>query len=516
MADPASGGDAGPGADSPAGDEISGPALRGAELEWFRAFIYREAGIHFKPEKAVMLTARLSRRLRQLGLGSFAEYRHHLQKKDPAGRERGLLINCITTNKTDFFRELHHFDYLRLELFPRLIARARTGGPRRLRIWSAGCSTGEEPYSLAISLREFFPQPGWSLSIVASDIDTQVLATAAAGVYSEDRLQTMTEDLRRRHFQRGRGASAGLWRARPELKQLIDFRRVNLNHDNDGWPTRERFDVIFCRNVIIYFDRPTQIRLFERFARQLEPKGLLFLGHSESLIGISDRYTLIGKTIHALRPAATAARGEAEAASLPPSAPLAARAPVAPRPPVARPVAGRRIVVGQLHASAEPLVIHTLLGSCVAAGLYDPEARVGGMNHFLLAEGDDRDPRVARYGVHAMELLINEIMRLGGQRQRLRAKIFGGANVMASMSSAVSEQNVRFVRHFLEVEGIPLMGERVGGTTGLEVWFDTSTGRARVRPVRVLPATLLAQQDAERVRVTNEMEIAPEGGATVF
>jgi chemotaxis protein methyltransferase CheR len=354
-----------------AGDDgtESAPVMAGADLEWFRAFIYREAGIHFKAEKATMLTARLSRRLRQLGLESFSAYRQHLQKSDGDGRERRLLINCITTNKTEFFREAHHFAYLREELFPRLLARAAAGGPRRLRIWSAGCSTGEEPYSLAITLREHFSHPGWQIGIVASDIDTQVLATAAAGVYPEERLGPLPEEVRRRHFQRGRGDSAGLWRARPELKQLIEFRRINLNEE--GWPTRERFDAIFCRNVIIYFDRPTQIRLFERFAQQLDPGGVLFLGHSESLIGINDRFTLIGKTVHALRPGASPPR------ALPAAEPAIAPAiqPPAPPPRVRRPTtrlgAGKRIVVGEVHASREPVVVHTLLGSCVAAGLFD-------------------------------------------------------------------------------------------------------------------------------------------------
>jgi chemotaxis protein methyltransferase CheR len=495
----------------------AGPKLVGEELDWFRAFIYREAGIHFKPEKAVMLTARLSRRLRHLGLDSFAAYRQYLQKSDSGGRERRMLVNCITTNKTEFFREVHHFDYLRQEVLPRLLARAATGGPRRLRIWSAGCSTGEEPYSLAVTLREHFTRPGWQLNIVASDIDTQVLATAAAGVYPEERLQSIPDDVRRRHFQRGKGDSAGLWRARPELKQLIDFRRINITVDDDGWPTRERFDVIFCRNVIIYFDRPTQIRLFERFARQLEPKGLLFLGHSESLIGVSDRFTLIGKTIHALR----ATQGGADAGpsvhagttaaipATPRRAPLPARRAPTPRQ------ASHRIIVGQVHASAEPTVVHTLLGSCVAAALFDPEAGVGGLNHFLLPLPDDRDPRAARYGVHAMELLINEIMRLGGQRHRLRAKIFGGASVMPSMSGAVPELNVRFVREFLAKEGIPLVGERVGGNAGMEVCFHTDTGRARVRKLAVLPPTLASQQEAERARLAEQLA-ADHDAFTVF
>ena len=461
-------------------------ALSRHEFAWFQALIYREAGIQFKASKQTMLAGRLRKRLRRLGLSDFSEYIEFLTDKDPAQTEQRELINAITTNKTDFFRESHHFEILRDRLIPVLRARAGRTGQRRLRIWSAGCSTGEEPYSLAMTLAETLgPLAGWDVKIIASDIDTQVLATAAEGVYSDERMEPVSEELRRRYFQRGTRGSTGLWRARPALKQLIEFRRINLN--DEPWPVSERFDAIFCRNVIIYFDRPTQQRLFERFSRQLDREGLLFLGHSESLFGVSERFALIEKTVHQLR----------EAVGPRPSATVSSRA----GHPGKTALPEKRLIVGEVFASREPMLLRTLLGSCVSACLYDARVRVGGLNHFLLAGGADPGTEEGRYGVHAMELLINQIMRLGGSRAHLVAKVFGGAHVLPGMSGAVPAANVRFVREFLHKEGIPVVGERLAGTAALEVCFYTDSGRARVRQVTSTPAALLAQQERERARL---------------
>jgi chemotaxis protein methyltransferase CheR len=460
-------------------------ALRARDFNWFRALIYREAGIHLRDAKQTMLAARLARRVRHLRLRSLADYVTYLETSDPDGSERRELINCVTTNKTDFFREAHHFDLLRDQVFAAVRTRAAQGGPRRLRIWSAGCSTGEEPYSLAMTIRDHFgPLVGWDLKIIASDIDTQVLASAQRGIYPDEKMRAVPDAHKRRHFLRGRGGSAGHWRVRPELSELIEFRQINLIEEN--WPLPGGLDAIFCRNVIIYFDRPTQQRLFARFAEQFEPEGCLFIGHSESLIGVSDRFTLIEKTVHRLR------RSE-----LPP-----ARRPISPpRPDAVAPVIPlpcKQIIIGEVFASREPAVVRTLLGSCVSACLYDPEARVGGMNHFLLPDGDSEELRAARYGVHAMELLINEIMRLGGDRRRLVAKVFGAAGVLRAASSGVPQQNSRFVRAFLENEQIPIVGERLGGHRAIEVWFHTAVGRARIRYVDEPPPLLVEEERSGR------------------
>src|SRR5581483_5988820 len=210
---------------------------------------------------------------------------------------------------TDFFREPAHFIFLKDTVFPQLLERAQRGGARRLRIWSAGCSTGEEPYSIAMTLREHFgPPPGWDVKILASDIDTEVLHKAEQGVYAVDHMHDVPGLLRQKYFLRGTGANAGRVRVRPELQELIKFRRINLIEE--PWPIHTRFDLIFCRNVIIYFDRPTQQRLFERLAEYLHDDGYLLLGHSENLHWLNDLFVSQGNTIHRL------AKSQARAPSL--------------------------------------------------------------------------------------------------------------------------------------------------------------------------------------------------------
>jgi chemotaxis protein methyltransferase CheR len=470
----------------------AGFTLGRREFDWFRELIHREAGIHLQDAKVSLVASRLTRRLRHLGLDSFGAYIRYLGMSDRDGREQRELINCITTNKTDFFREPHHFEFLRDQLFRAVRDRAARGGPRRLRIWSAGCSTGEEPYSLAMTIAEHFgARVGWDVSIVASDIDTAVLATAQHGIYPEGRLEPLPAPLRRRYFQRGTGRRAGFWRVRPELKRLVAFHQLNLNQS--PWPVRGPFDAIFCRNVIIYFDKPTQQRLFERLAREMDPDGRLFIGHSESLIGVSDRFALVGRTIHGLRPDA--------------------RRPVTPGRP-APATANRRIVVGDVFASREPTWVRTLLGSCVSACLFDPQAGVGGMNHFLLPAGDAEEG--ARFGVHAMELLINEIMKLGGQRPRLLAKVFGAAHVITRIPSRVPEQNAQFVRSFLRAEGIPLVADRLGGTAAQEVCFETSTGRARLRHIAASTPALASEEEKAREQLDSQPDALAGSGATFF
>lgn len=205
-------------------------------------------------------------------------------------------VNAITTNLTAFFREVHHFDYLATTLLPALL---QDKVRRRLRLWSAGCSTGEEPYSLAMVVRETLPASvGWDTKILATDIDSNVLATARLGVYSTERASGLSPQHLQRWFRRGTGANAGLMRVVPALQELITFRQLNLMHD---WPLRGPFDIIFCRNVAIYFDKATQRRLFDRFADQLDRQGYLFVGHSESLSAITERFELLGKTIYRKR-----------------------------------------------------------------------------------------------------------------------------------------------------------------------------------------------------------------------
>lgn len=408
-----------------------------------------------------MVAARLGRRLRRLGLVGYDDYRTYLQGRPAADPEWREFVNALTTNKTAFFREPQHFELLQRRLLPAVRESAdRRNHDTTVSIWSAGCSTGEEPYTLSIVLRQALP-PAWRCRIIASDIDTAVLKAAERGLYAGDRLEGTPPELKERCFVRGPGHDE--FEVRPEVRALVSFRRINLM--DDPWPLDERFDAIFCRNVIIYFDRPTQTRLFERFARQLAPGGHLFIGHSESVLGLSDLYERVEGTVYRLRPGVADRIGPRRAI------------PVASRQ--LTPAAPNRLVVGETFASAEPAWISTVLGSCVSVCLFDPERRIGGMNHFLLPEPPADDPGSARYGSVALDQLIEKMVTLGADRSRLVAKVFGAAHQTGSPE--VSQGNCTFTRRYLAREKIPLLAERLGGRSGMELRFETHTGRAFVR-----------------------------------
>ena len=263
------------------------------DFQRVRRIINQVAGISLADSKRELVYSRLARRLRQRQLQRFGDYCDLLETGDDEAELREF-VNALTTNLTSFFREPHHFEYLGAELLPALV-RARSFGHRRIRIWSAGCSTGEEPYSIAMVIRETLPAVGWDVKILATDLDSNVLATAERGVYEWNRVKDLPETRLRRWFQKGRNAQAGWVRAAPALRDLITFRQLNLM---DDWPMRGPFDLIFCRNVVIYFDKPTQRVLFERFADLLIEQGHLFVGHSESLFKVTERFAPLGKTIY--------------------------------------------------------------------------------------------------------------------------------------------------------------------------------------------------------------------------
>lgn len=250
----------------------------------------REAsGIALSESKRDLVYGRLRRRLRALEIGSFAAYRALLD--GPDGRaERVRMVNAITTNLTGFFREAHHFEHLAREVLPPLRMRSQA---RRLRIWSAGCSSGEEPYSIAMTVTSTLPElPRWDARILATDIDTDMVAHGAAGVYEEDRARAIPPAHRSTGTVRG---TDGRVEMAPALRSLITFKPLNLL---GAWPMSGPFDAIFCRNVVIYFDKPTQRTLFDRFADMLVPEGHLYIGHSESLFRVSERFTHLGRTIY--------------------------------------------------------------------------------------------------------------------------------------------------------------------------------------------------------------------------
>jgi chemotaxis protein methyltransferase CheR len=256
------------------------------DFERVRKLIYERAGISLSEAKQDMVYSRLARRLRARGLQRFSDYLTLLTEGDAAEWE--AFTNALTTNLTSFFREAHHF--------PILAEHARRHAHRRFDVWCCACSTGEEPYSIAITLAETFARLDAPVSIIASDLDTQVLAKAAEGVYSIERIDRMEPERVRRFFQRGAGAHEGQVRVRSELRSSVHFQRINLLENN--WPVQGPFDAIFCRNVMIYFDKQTQATILRRFAPLLQPDGLLFVGHSESLFHVSDVFRLRGKTVY--------------------------------------------------------------------------------------------------------------------------------------------------------------------------------------------------------------------------
>lgn len=261
------------------------------DFDFIRRVVVEQTGITLSEQKRELVYGRLAKRLRALDLQSFAQYCSYLEQSPDELHE---LVNAITTNLTSFFREPYHFDYLRETLLPELLR--RNAQSHRIRIWSAGCSTGEEPYSIAMVLRDMLPAgQGWDAKILATDIDSNVLARAQQGLYAQERASSVPERYQRRGLHKGQGDNAGMLRVSDEVRALITFRQLNLMQD---WPMKGPFDVIFCRNVVIYFDKPTQRRLFNRYADLLVDGGHLFIGHSETLFKVCDRFTLIGRTIY--------------------------------------------------------------------------------------------------------------------------------------------------------------------------------------------------------------------------
>lgn len=266
----------------------------------FQAMIYRESGIWLSEAKAALLTGRLSKRLRALGLRNFAKY-YQLVGTDE--EERRTMLDTITTNETHFFREPRHFDFLEQHVFPRWDQEAAAGQrPTRLRVWSAGCSSGEEPYSLAMLLLKHFRVERWDLEVLATDISTRVLEKAQEAVYPIEKMKDIPQEYLRAYMLKGRGDKKGVMKASPELLRVVRFARVNLHADS--YPLQGFFDLILCRNVLIYFDQKSKEKVISGIVRHLSPSGLLFVGHSENLGGMSPNLRTVAPTVYAPVPSA--------------------------------------------------------------------------------------------------------------------------------------------------------------------------------------------------------------------
>lgn len=259
------------------------------DFDRVRQLIYDRAGIDLQAGKHAMVYSRLSRRLRETGHTSFSEYLTWLERTD--GAEWQEFVNALTTNLTSFFREQHHFEILTQTLAQ------RPSGPWK--VWCNAASTGEEPYSIVMTAFDALGKSANAFRLTASDIDSKVLAHAAQGVYRADALKGVSQAQLQKYFLRGKNGNTGMVRARPEMRAAIDFISVNLIRDD--WPFREPFDLVFCRNVMIYFDGPTQRRVLERIHRVMKPGGMLFVGHAENFSDSRDLFTLRGKTVYERR-----------------------------------------------------------------------------------------------------------------------------------------------------------------------------------------------------------------------
>jgi chemotaxis protein methyltransferase CheR len=254
-----------------------------------RKLIYQHAGISLSEAKTDMVYSRVGRRLRALGYDTFKEYLDWLERQQDAA-EWEAFTNALTTNLTSFFREEHHFPILADHIVKL---------QKPIRIWCSAASTGEEPYTIAMTACEAFGTLKPPVEIIATDIDTNVLATASKGVYPYDRVSKLSEKRRKEFFQKGVGTHEGSVRVRNELRNLITFKQLNLL--DDQWPFKDQFDAIFCRNVMIYFDKPTQTKILDKFVPLMKSHSLLFAGHSENFLYVSKALHLLGKTVYQLK-----------------------------------------------------------------------------------------------------------------------------------------------------------------------------------------------------------------------
>ncbi|RDH85032.1 MAG: chemotaxis protein CheR [endosymbiont of Galathealinum brachiosum] len=261
------------------------------DFRFIQDLVADRTGIVLSDIKRTMVYSRIARRIRQCGVSDFAEYCDLLKAGDES--ELVSFTNAITTNLTSFFREPHHFEYLAKTVLPEL---ERTKKNKRIRIWSAGCSSGEEPYSIAMTVLDHFKnKSGWDIKILASDLDYEMVERASKGVYKEERVTGLDKKHLRNYVKKGKGKAEGMVKMDQSLIDMITFKQLNLLHE---WPFNGPFDFMFCRNVVIYFNKETQKELFDRYAELLPESAPLFIGHSESLFKVTDRFKSLGQTIY--------------------------------------------------------------------------------------------------------------------------------------------------------------------------------------------------------------------------
>lgn len=427
----------------------------------FSTFIQTELGISMPAAKKFMLQSRLQKRLQALGIETFEEYHDYVFS--PAGRERELshLISRVTTNKTDFFRDPHHFEYLTQEAFPRVLRRKGRGIP--VKIWSAGCSTGEEPYTLAIVLSELkIHLPELRFSILATDVSENVLEKAELGIYPLEKIEPIPNTLRAKYFLRSKEKPTELVRVTPEIRALVTFRQLNLMDQDFG--IRESQDIIFFRNVLIYFDRTIQQMVLDRLCRYLKPGGYLFTGHSETLNGFDLPLRPLAHTIYK-KIVKTYTEEELPILQLNP---------------------------GELLVTDKPAIVRTVLGSCIAITMFNRRLRVAAICHALLPRGMEQLPDEDHEGVlwKHVDTVIPEMVRqmqtYGIFPKEIEVKLFGGADVLISgegqySNPTVGRMNVNVALRTIEAEQLQIRVSDVGGSRGRKIFFYTHTGEVLLK-----------------------------------
>ncbi|MBF0224869.1 MAG: hypothetical protein HQK76_05380 [Desulfobacterales bacterium] len=456
----------------------------------FSNFIFKECGINLQIAKKIMLSSRLSKRLKTLNFNSFEEYYDYLGTPYGRSQELSLMIDAVTTNKTDFFRESKHFSYLTQAIIPDLIESDKYQTWKKFNIWSAGCSTGEEPYTIAMVLSELEQKyRNISFSILGTDICLKALNKAVNGIYHHDQIDPIPGAFRKKYLLKSKDNASDLVRITPQLRSKIEFKRLNFMDAN--YKLENSMDVIFCRNVLIYFDKQTQETILKKLCNNLSNGGYLFTGHSETLSGFNLPLTPIFQTIYKKHTSDSDQTFKKERKKV-------------------------YLHIGELYASRFPCVIRTVLGSCVAVCLFDPKTRIGGMNHIFLPGKADLKyfDSSARYGINAMELLINKIVKLGGVRKRFVAKVFGGSGMIPSFSENIGQRNIEFAVSFLKMENIPTISHSLGGNDGRVILFYPDTGDVFVKKIQSNKTRIVFEEQKNLKKIQKMIETT--GDVTLF
>lgn len=436
----------------------------------FSKFIQTELGIKMPAAKKTMLQARLQKRLWKLGLASFDDYCDYLFSHEGLEQELAHMIDVVTTNKTEFFREPKHFEYLVERVLPDLIK--HRGLREQCTLWCAGCSTGEEPYTLAMVLHDFaVQQPDFHFFILGTDISTRALEQAKLGIYEEDRTEPIPSLLRRKYLLRSKERDKTVVRIAPELRAVVKFRRLNFMDRNFG--LRESMDIIFCRNVIIYFDRPTQEAVLDRICNYLNPGGYLFTGHSETLNGMNLPLTPVAHTVYQ----------QTDLLGQNPELPMLYLKP------------------GELHVTDKPMIVRTLLGSCLAVTMFNRRLGIAAMCHATLPEISLEERRRGNFSerfkyVNAViPEMAARLRSYGIRNDEIEVKLFGGAETLhtegaPNMNQLVGKSNIAAALKILEAEGLRVDTSDAGGAFGRKIFFYTNTGEVLLKRLKsgIFPA----------------------------